>query len=248
MEDVPYHRAYRFSGNWGWLVSGLALSGLAAVGLVVRMSLDDWVPAFVSVLVGLGFAAFFGFLVYLVTVSATLVDEKQVTVRTAFRRRSVPWSRVQGIEIQDNPGAGQAAPQLVTVLYDADGKRYFLPHLHDRAPLDLEEEVAELRQAWRERRGPGWTAVPEVADRIDRIRQGESSPWLNGALGAAAGFLIGIVAFVVALNTGVYDYDADNPPLVETLTEPLSLTVGLPLTFGLLSLVGTVLYRRRRRA
>ncbi|KPI02346.1 hypothetical protein OK074_5347 [Actinobacteria bacterium OK074] len=74
-----------------------------------------------------------------------------------FRRRTIPWADIQGIQIESILGA------RTVVLYEANGRRTRL-----RAPTTgflawdpgFEEKFHVIGGWWLEHRGPNWTPVP----------------------------------------------------------------------------------------
>lgn len=226
--DDSYRRVYRYSGgSWLWL--GLAAPFVAGIGLIGRLALDDEVPVMVPAAVGAALAALFLLVLRLIKVTATISDETHLTARGAFRSHTTAWPDVQGIEIEVNPGAGaQGAPGHIVVLYDASGRRRTLPHLNDRNTPDLAREVAALREMWLRHRGDTWAPVPEAANKIERTRR-HPTPLVHIAVKAMfGGLLLGIVLFLIALASGVYD-GPDTNPLADTLFHPMALCMALPL-------------------
>jgi hypothetical protein len=242
--DDSYRREYRYSGG-SWLWVGLIAPFVAGIGLIARLALDDEVPMIAPAAVGAALAALFLLVLRLVKVTATISDATQLTARGAFRSHATAWPDVQGIEIEVNPGAGaQGAPSQIVVLYDASGRRRILPHLNDRNTPDLAHEVAALREVWTLHRGESWAPVPEAADKIARMRR-YPTPLVHIAVKMMfGGLLLGIVLFLIALASGVYD-SSDTNAFADTVFHPLALCVVLPLgayigTFA----VGAILRRR----
>ncbi|KUL20856.1 hypothetical protein [Streptomyces regalis] len=242
--DDSYRREYRYSGgSWLWL--GLTAPFVAGIGLTARMALDDEVPVIVPAAVGAALAALFLFVVRLVRVTATISDETHLTARGAFRSRATAWPDVQGIEIEVNPGAGaQGAPSRIVVLYDASGRRRTLPHLNDRNIPDLAGEVAALREVWMLRRGEDWAPVPEAADKIARVRR-YPTPLVHIAVKMMfGGLLLGIVLFLIALASGVYD-GSDPNAFADIVFHPLALCMVLPFGAYIGTFVIGAILRRR---
>lgn len=243
-DDAPYRREYRYSGgSWLWL--GLAAPLVAGIGLIARLALDDEVPVAVPAAVGAALAALFLLVLRLVKVTATISDETHLTARGAFRSHATAWPDVQGIEIEVNPGAGaQGAPAHVVVLYDASGHRRILPHLNDRNTPDLAREVAALREMWLLHRGESWAPVPEAADKITRARR-HPTPLVHIAVKVMfGGLLLGIVLFLIALASGVYE-GPDSNALADTVFHPLALCMVLPLGAYVGTFVVGAIVRRR---
>ncbi|MFI9815611.1 hypothetical protein [Saccharothrix variisporea] len=185
----PYRREYRNSGG-EWLWVGVAAPLVGGAALVVRLVLDDEVPGAVPFAVGTALALLVVLVVRLAVATATISDQSGLTIRGAFRRHTTAWSAVQGIEIEVNPGAGaRGAPNRIVVLYDATGRRRFLPHLNDRSTADLDGEVAALREVWALCRGEDWVPVPVAVEKIARTRR-YPTPLVHIAVKAMLGSLI----------------------------------------------------------
>lgn len=155
MGTGAHPREYRFSGSWFWFWFAMATPLVGAGGLLYDMGADG-LPIGVLVAVVLGFAAFFSWILLLLR-TATICDERQITILGTFGTRSLAWSDVQGIEIEDQAGGPQ---KQIAVLYDADGRRRVLPFLNDRGTGDLAGEVAALREMWIRGRGEDWAPGP----------------------------------------------------------------------------------------
>lgn len=246
MADVPYRREYRFTGSRSWLGVGSIVPAAGAASLVLDMANEE-MPIAVPLATGTAFAALFVFLARLVLATATISDERHLTIRGAFRMRSTAWPDVQGIEIEANPLAAEGSPRRVAVLYDVTGSRYALPYLNDRSSPDLTHEVAALREVWLMRRGENWRPTPEVAARIARRRAQLTPLWLIALLPAFFAFWVGMGIFVFALIAGVYPQDTDPDPsvLAETVLHPVALFAGLPAVASVTALVVAVIRRRR---
>ncbi|MEJ2853204.1 MULTISPECIES: hypothetical protein [unclassified Saccharothrix] len=241
--DDPHHREYRYSGG-DWLWAGLAAPLAGAGFLVVRLALDDEVPTAVPVAIGVAFAALVVFVVRLTKVTATISDRTGLTAKGAFRGHATAWSDVQGIEVEVNPGAGaRGAPGRIAVLYDASGRRRVLPHLNDRNTPDLDGEVADLHETWTLHRGEDWAPVPDVAQKIARVRR-HPTPLVHIAVKAMVGaFLVGTVGCLIALATGAYSRPGN--AVVDTVLDPFALILVLPLGVYIGTLVVGAILRRR---
>lgn len=242
--DHAFHREYRYPSG-GWLWTALAAPAAAGVLLVVRLVLDEDVPAFVPVAVGALFAALILFAVRAGTGSATIVDGDRITIRNAFSSHATPWPDVQGIEIEINPGAGRGAPDLIVVLYDAEGRRRILPQLNEKNLPDLEGEVEALREVWMLRRGEDWAPVGKAADKIARARR-YPRPLVHVAVMAMfLGLAAGVVISLVMLATGMYDVINENP-VTEALFRPMTLILAMPFLAYIGTFVIGAIVRRRR--
>lgn len=242
--STEHVRVYSYQRRW--MRVALAPVGGAAAVLVFRMGGDEDVPVLVTVAVGMGFVAFFALLVRLAVYSATIVSERNLTVRGAFRSRVVPWREVQGIEIRHNLDLGtDDGPLRVAVYYDASGRRRDLPYLNDRFwPVTLDDEVAAARETWLRRRGMAWKPVPRVERRIAQDQREAVPPW---ALAMGVGsfvFVLGIIAFIVLLLTGAYGRGGADT-FADTYFPPLVLVAAVPAGTCVLTLLAAVLWRRR---
>lgn len=143
----PHRREYRNPATEWWV--GLAIPVVGGCGLVVRLALDDEVPTAVPFAVGTSLALLIVLVVWAVEAAATICDRTGLTIRGAFRRHTVAWPDVRGIEIEvDRGSARRGGPALIVVVHDAAGRKRVLPHLNDRAVRDLDGEVAALREVW----------------------------------------------------------------------------------------------------
>ncbi len=225
----------------------MAVPFAGAAGLTYEMATDGEVPIAVPIAVGAVFAAVFVLLLLLIHATATISDERHLTIRGVFRRRATPWPDVQAIEIETNPHRdSNDAPRRIAVLYDAAGGRFTLPHLNDRGRPDFTRDVAALREMWMLRRGADWAPVPAAAVRIAEARSPSkppAHPVTIAAIAAVLAFWAGFVVEAIALAMGVYDYNADQG-WVETVLHPVAWLVGLPVVAFVVTFA-TVVARRR---
>lgn len=247
MHGPVHRREYRFAGSKGWVWTAMAAPLAGAVGLTFEMASDDGVPIAVSIAVGAAFTAMFVLLFLAIHATATISDERHLTIRGVFRSRRTPWPEVQAIETELNPQRGSdVAPRHLAVLYDAAGGRFTLPHLNDRSRPDFTRDVEALREVWMLRRGKDWAPVPAAAVRIAEARRPSPSharPITIAALVALLVFWVGFVVEAIALMTGVHAYDADHG-WIETVLHPVAWLVGLPVVTFVITLA-TVTARRR---
>jgi hypothetical protein len=237
-----YHHEYRVSGGRFWY--GMTAYVAVSVAGVLRLAARG-VPAVIMIPVGVVLVAVSVLFIVSARVSATIVDESLVTIHGPFGSHSRAWPDVQGIEIEMNPGTGaRGAPRQRVALYDAAGKRYFLPHLHDRAGLDLAREVAVLREVWILGRGEDWVPVPRIAARIAETRR-HPTPLSTVALLTAIGvFVVATMLFVILLLTGTYD---GNHGGVATVLSPFLLMLGVPTVVYIATLLIVAARRRADR-
>ncbi|MGX1909958.1 hypothetical protein ACWIID_13980 [Streptomyces phaeochromogenes] len=247
MHGPVHRREYRFAGSKGWIWTAMAAPLAGAAGLTYKMASDEGVPIPVPIAVGAVFTAMFVLLFLAIHATATISDERHLTIRGVFRSRQTPWPEVQAIETELNPQRGSdVAPRHLTVIYDAAGGRYTLPHLNDRSRPDFTRDVEALREVWILRRGDGWTPVPTAAVRIAEARRPSPSraqPITIAALVALLAFWVGFVVQAIVLMTGVYAYDADHD-WIETALHPVAWLVGLPVVAFVITLA-TVVARHR---
>jgi hypothetical protein len=221
--------------------------GLGAVAVAIEVLSDDAGSAAAT----LGFVAAFlvivGLLVAWAYRSATVTTPEHLTVRGLFRTRRIPWSRVQAIMIEINPGAiaEGAAPKRIAVAYDATGRRVPLPHLNEKTFArrygSLESEVDNIRAAWLAGRGEGWTPVAHAqAKAADMARYGVNS-WAVGLMWASLTLPVVAIVFVTGLIVGV---DAPWPWSLMFLPEALLV---VPIVVFFVAAVASLIARRRAR-
>lgn len=248
MTDSGYRRVYRIRAL-GIVLAALLPLMLGAVALVYDIASDDATPGWVAWLVGLFFAAFFGLVIWWIVGTATIADDKHLTVRGVLKSRAIPWREIQAIELEPNPQAayGGNQPLVLGVLYDADGKRIGLPYLNDRGTPNVEQEMADLQEAWRQRRGHDWVRSAEISAEVERHQQPPRIPAALIALLVGGGFfLLGVVVVVVLLISGAYAKIWEEESfVVDTLLGPLPMMLILPAAAYVITLV-VVLVRRRQ--
>lgn len=188
----------------------MAVPFAGAAALIYGMAADE-VPVAVPIAVGAVFAAMFVVLVLSIHATATISDERHLTIRRVFRRHVTSWPDVQAIEIEANPNRGsEEAPRRIAVLYDAVGGRYTLPHLNERSRPDFVRDVEALREVWMLRRGDDWVPVPAAAAAArmaEARRQRPVHPVLSAALVALFAFWVGwLIDAVGVMVLGVFDF------------------------------------------
>lgn len=248
MTDSGDRRVYRIRAL-GIVLAALLPLALGAAALVYDIASDDTVPGWVPLLVGLFFVAFFGLAVWLIVGTATIADDKHLTVRGMFKSRAYPWREIQAIELEPNPQAayGGNQPTVLGVLYDATGKRIGLPYLNDRGTPDVEREVAELQEAWRQRRGHDWEQSAVITAEVERHQRPPRTPAsLIALLVGGAVFLLGVLVVVLLLISGAYAKIGEEESfVVDTLLTPMPVMLILPAAAYVITLV-VVLVRRRQ--
>lgn len=221
--------------------------GLGAAGLLLDVTTEDgWSPAEKAWLL-LGLTVIVGLLVVWVHRVATVTTPEHVAVRGLFRTRRIPWSRVQAIAIELNPGriAESGAPNRIVVVYDDAGRRITLPHLNEkrfeRRYGNLESEVDGIRAAWLAGRGEAWAPVAHVQARAAEVARRGLSPWLVGLIWA---FMALPIVTVLALVTIVAELALPWP--MALLAEPEAILV-VPTVVYLVAAVTTLIARRWAR-
>ncbi len=235
-------REYRVSGS---VFATVALSALVGVAtLVTAVVFDDGFGAakpWVVLLVVLPIAL----LLLRVRSSATVVTAEHLVLRGVFRTRTIPWSDVQDLRIEVNPGAAvsRRAPREVVAAYDSQGGRTILPHVNavtlaDRG-LTLGSEVEAFRRTWQHRRGPGWRPSP---GRRTWVAAGErQSQTLLLAIATAA---FAMLATMVLLLVGLFSGASQSSAPLGWLFHP-ALVLVLPAIAVAAVLLVTALRRRR---
>ncbi|WP_431045700.1 PH domain-containing protein [Streptomyces sp. P1-3] len=181
--------------------------------------------------------------------SMTIVDQDHVAVRRVFRTRRTAWCDIQAIEIDGNAAAvaDETQPTGIVTIYDRDGRRFTLPHLHDRRGLSVYQEVLAMREMWERQRGEDWTPLPvtEVA-----VTKAEAQTRTAGTImaasqrgrAAAMGTLcVQTVLFLTLMFTGALD---DLPDIPEGLF--IGVFMGLPVVAFVAVLLTSIARDRRR--
>ncbi|MFI6274602.1 PH domain-containing protein [Streptomyces sp. NPDC050988] len=198
-----------------------------SVGLVpilLPVLLIDELPQIVKIVIVVPLLALFGWLVWAAGRCATTADLKAIRIRGLVGRHALAWEDIQELHIEHNPGAltHGNGPELTTYAYGSGGRRALLPYLDDRH-VDVEREVALLREIWHQLRGEDWTPDPSVAARIDRSTARKSAL----GCGLIAMFLSIAPLFVV----GLLPLFLDMPEAVEAVLSPKIILVGPPIIF-----------------
>jgi hypothetical protein len=225
-----------------WLAMGL---GTAAV--LIEVSSDEAWGAAAKFWFIAAFFVIVGLLVTWAYRSATVTSPEHLTVRGLFRTRRIPWSRVQAIMIEMNPGAiaEGAAPKRIVVAYDETGRRIPLPHLNEKTFVEgygsLESEVDSIRAAWLAGRGETWAPVAHAQARAaEMVRYGVNS-WMVGLMWASLTLPVVAIVFVVGLIVGV-----SGPWPVSLIFQPGAFLVVPGLVF-FVAAVASLISRRRAR-
>jgi hypothetical protein len=240
-EEQRFHREYRVAPTRLWYPT--VAYTLASAALVLRMAAGG-VPAAATIGVGVFFAALLTWMFLAMHGSATIVDERAVTIRRSRllgKDLVLGWPEIQGVETRMNQAATRGAPRVLVVVYNAKGRPINLPHVHDRRGLNVVQEVATLRGLWTLGRGENWTPSPAVAAKITYARTYPMHVTIVALLGAIAAFLLAIVIFIVVLATGGYDNGGG------ALVQPGLLVGAFPGTVYVVTLVVVGLRRRADR-
>ncbi|GAA0302808.1 hypothetical protein GCM10010302_46630 [Streptomyces polychromogenes] len=172
--------------------------GVGLPGIVLStLNLDD-VPGAVKLVIIALVVLLFGWLVWASKRCATSADLKGIRVRRFTGSRRLAWEDIQEIQAVRNPsaGMGQNQPTLISYAYDAGGRRVQLMYVDDNH-VDVEREIAVIRAAWEELRGPGWAPDPQAHAHVERqaVREGrmlKATFW-----GCGIFFVLFVVAMVV---------------------------------------------------
>lgn len=234
-----YHREYHVTRVRLWYPT-IAYT-LVCFAFVAKMALAG-LPLAATVPTGVFFAALLVWMFATLRGTATFVDERGITIRRPRMLGGslvLHWPEVQGIEVYLNPSFGaRGGPRQMVVVYGVSRRRYLLPQLHDRNRFNVAHEVATLRGLWTLGRGEAWQPDPETSARIAYVRKHPLPLAFAALLGAVAGFVAGIVIFVIVLASGGY---ADGG---SSAVSPVVLIGILPATAYVVTLV--VLGVRRR--
>ncbi|MFD9570774.1 PH domain-containing protein [Streptomyces sp. NPDC059982] len=170
--------------------------GIGTPGTVLSVITLDGVPGGVKLLLIVAVLALFGWLVWASKHCATSADLKGIRVRRFTGSRRLAWEDVQEIRAVPNPSAAMAKnqPRTISYAYDATGRRVQLMYVDDNH-VDVAREIALIRAAWEELRGPDWAPDPRARARMDRqaVREGRV---MTGTVWGCGIFL---VVFLVAL-------------------------------------------------
>jgi len=235
--------AYRISRKVLAAAGGAAAFGL--IGLIREVATDEtldaagkaWTIGATVVVVGL-------VLLWVARFSTTVTDD-HITARAA-RTRRILWSDIQDIRIEVNPGAlvKSNVPKQQVIVYRTSGARVVLPFVDEKnlanRRLVLETEVAALRTAWQQRRGPQWRPVPQVQQAAATMARYGVSSWVVGLPWAMLTLAAGVIATVVLLLTDALG-DAFGPVM-------FVLMVIAPVAVYFAVCIGSVVARRRDAA
>ncbi|MFD8147052.1 PH domain-containing protein [Streptomyces sp. NPDC059708] len=176
-----------------YVAVGVGLPGIA----LSTLNLDD-VPGSVKLVIITLVVLLFGWLVWASKRCATSADLLGIRVRRFTGSRRLAWEDIQEIRAVRNPSAamGQNQPTLISYAYDTGGRRVQLMYVDDNH-VDVEREIAVIRAAWEELRGPGWAPDPQAYARIERqaVREGrmlKATFW-----GCGIFFVLFVIAMVV---------------------------------------------------
>lgn len=221
-------------------------TGLAGGAGVLQVLTDDNLAGPVQLWVSLGLILLVGFALVWVRVIATITRREDIAIRGLIRTRRIPWSDVQDIRVEVNPGhlAKDSAPKEIVVVYDQTGRRRTLPHVNEKNlsghGATLSAETQRLRTTWELRRGADWAPIAQVrAKAAERARYGVSS-WMVGLIAAMVAVPVAIVVFLIGLFG-----DLTEGPL-SFVFEPEFIMVA-PLVVYFVVSIASVIRRRRAR-
>ncbi|MFF3501842.1 PH domain-containing protein [Streptomyces sp. NPDC003247] len=208
-----------------------AVAALVAVNALQSMTLSG--PTSVDVLVLAAWLCLGGGVALEQWRARTSVSAHGITVRGPLRTRTVAWSDVYGIRVEDSR---QRSPRWQAYLYRTDGRRVRLPHLDEVQLADPIAEVADLCATAARLELATFEARPEQEERI-----------LRGTRRRTAWRRAGIGGLVVAATLFAVDFWAI---LTDRPTHSSLLLVGVPLLcvplfFLLLDRLGEALAARR---
>jgi len=222
--------------------------GLGAVAVLVEVVADDTWSAVARFGFVAGFLVIVGLLVAWAYRSATVTSPEHLTVRGLFRTRRIPWSRVQAIMIEMNPGsiAESDAPRRIVVAYDTAGRRIPLPHLNEKTFArrcgNLESEVDGIRAAWVAGRGPGWAPVAQAQAKAAEMARYGINSWMVGLMWASLTLPVVAVVFAVGLIVGA------SPPWPLSLIFLPEAILVVPGVVFFVAAIASLISRRRARA
>ncbi|MFD7136469.1 PH domain-containing protein [Streptomyces sp. NPDC059894] len=210
---------------------------LAAVAVLVAFNALQWMtlsgPTAVDALVVAVWLCLGGRVALEQWRTRTNVTADGITVRGPLRTRTVAWSDVYGLRVENS---GQRNPRWQAYLYRADGRRVRLPHLDEAQLTDPIAEVADLcATAVR----LGLTSLETRPESEERIRRGarRRTAWRRAGLG---GLVVAAVLFAVDFWAILNDRPTHSYPLL--LCVPL---LCVPLFFLLLDRFGEAVAARR---
>ncbi|MFF4320400.1 PH domain-containing protein [Streptomyces sp. NPDC001568] len=167
--------------------------------LLTVLTMEHVAPG-VKLLIAALVLALFGWLVRASRRCSTTIDRDGIRVRRLTGTRRLAWADVQDIRAAPNPGAamGRNQPLVLSYAHDRTGRRVRLVHVDDDH-VDVTREIAVMRAAWQELRGPDWAADPEVRRRIERraLREERGEAAALRGWGAAGALLAAGMVFLV---------------------------------------------------
>ncbi|MFF3020230.1 PH domain-containing protein [Streptomyces sp. NPDC057939] len=175
--------------------------GIGAPCVLLTVATMEHVVTGVKLLIATLVVALFGWLVRAARRRSTAIDAEGIRVRRLTGSRRLAWADVQDIRAAPNPGAAMARnqPLVVSYAHDRTGRRIQLVYVDDDH-VDVTREIALMRAAWRELRGPDWAPDPEVRRRIERqaLREGRGEAAALRGWGTA-GLLLAVGMVFLAL-------------------------------------------------
>jgi Bacterial PH domain len=185
---------------------------------------------------------------------ATVADANGLVVRSFFRSRRVPWSRIQAIMVEANAGhfTEERQPKEIAVAYRDNGRRMPLFGVDDKnlaaTNRQLTVEVELLRQRWLASRGESWQPIAAVQTKAAEMARYKVSSAVVGLLGFMSAIFVMVIITTVLV---VAQVEFDSPLFLDGDSDPspllLGLMLGVPTIVGILAWVGSALARRRIR-
>ncbi|WP_432135465.1 PH domain-containing protein [Streptomyces sp. bgisy154] len=235
--DVGVSLPRKYGTGPGRMVGVVVATVLSLPAGLYPLWTDGSIPPGVRFLVTVALLAFFAWLFAAAARAATVADRRGLRVRGFLGTRAIAWADVQDIRSETNPGSAfqDGAARRVCCAYGSTGRRVLLMYVDD-THVRLDDELAFLRRAWRELRGPGWRPVPGLAA---RIRRGEARR-LAVLMGVAAAVAVGILA-VLLMVVAMF---VDLPGAARVALSPaVAIGVVVPAVFVV---TASAFYLRRR--
>ncbi|MET7484825.1 hypothetical protein [Streptomyces sp. NPDC005538] len=158
----------------------------------------------------------------------TVVGADGVAVHGVFRVRRRAWHDIYDLRVEPRPKQTRHDVQLLTWLYDNDGRRFLLLNVNDWQLPDVRAEIDDLLTAAAHHRGMAWEPRPEVEARI-ALRAGHRKAQERATVGAMLVFFAAVAYLVWELSG-----NGESHPFLLLLCAPLT-------AYALLA----VLFRRR---
>jgi hypothetical protein len=238
------------------MIKSVGTGALIVVALgAINFLWDGYSTAEVVWLIGIS-AVLAAVLIVRFTRVKTVVDGTGLAVKDLVTTWRVPWSRIQAIMIETNPGhfTDSRQPKEIAVAYLDTGRRLPLLGVDDKnlaaMNLGLWTVVESLRQRWAAGRGAGWQPISAVHTRVAEMahyRVGSGVVGLLWFMSATA------VTVLVAMALVIVSREFDVPAFVDSESELflpvlLGLVLGVPVIVGIVAWIASTVRRRRDRA